>query len=236
MKNSRKPFSVEIKRSRRSPAESLDLLPSEPRDSHVVASRLAARPGAGRAEPQRTQTPDDFAVPAFLQTEKRPADPRTDSHLQEAERLFRRAGAAPAAEAAAKPLVPRILPSLLPGENPSLPEALEPAARRRPGRPRRVPADAEAALAPAREAKRVKTSARPAQPVGEAPKPSARRKASEQKAASPRPEPKADPADSIVPPLSDAPSRRARRAMAEIAALPRGQQWKRRLHPRAWRP
>lgn len=234
MKNSRKPFSVEIKRSRRSPAESLDLLPSEPRDSHVAASRLAARRGAGRAEPQRTQAPDDFAVPAFLQTEKRPADPRTDSHLQEAERLFRRAGTAPAAaEAAAKPLAPRILPSLLPDENPSLPEALEPA-RRRPGRPRRILADAETAHSPAREAKHVKTSARPAQPVGEAPKPSAR-KAGAQKAASPRPEPKADVADSIVPPLSDAPSRRARRAMAEIAALPRGQQWKRRLHPRAWR-
>ena len=245
MKHPPKPFAIEIKRSRRgSTPGAPDLLKDSTTTAAAARAGTARRTGGLKAAPEL-----DFAVPAFLQTEKT-ASPAVQSANEEAARVFR-TGPAPVE---APPLTqPRILPSLVPPKEFGFePPAAEPKPR---GRPRRAAAERtpQPKAKPAAEdaTPRVKPPAAVAAAgtrraekgpangeVKGAVKPAGR------SAAALRP---AETAPAAVSPLIE--RTLVRRAMAwraqnipsvvrrtrkDAASLPPGQQWKRRLNPRAW--
>ncbi|PNG24408.1 hypothetical protein [Methylocella silvestris] len=261
MKHSPKPFAVEIKKSRRAPA-----LPLEP-----VAKQRADFSGPAQAPLEKDRVAfspmsgDDFAVPAFLQTDKPAARPTVDSWSKEAEQLF---GPKPVAETSPEPVEararPRILQSLIPAENPSAAadevaaatrssgagartprprreSALDERANQQRGKPGRrakgesdanteaarkaasVASQGEVSLEAKREPKRRTPSASAALPAQRAPQVTPGRSFVKSPAESVKDNPEGPPRVSL-----------ARLGRDDAAALPRGQHWKRRLHPRAW--
>jgi hypothetical protein len=247
MKPPRKHFAVEIKRSRRFPTPSMDLMEKDRAD--------LGRPIPGsfsQADLSPRVAPDsDFAVPAFLKTDKAPARTVSDSAAKQVELVF---GPKSAADAGGRAFpgdgrpAPRILRSLAPAENPIAEQGAEPlpqatAERRR----RRKDASSPAPQPPVAKADRTEPII--ARKKRGAPVPA--KEAAKRKAA---PAPNiafATPSATPAPPISDATisqtgesaarnkhrGRRwagARRNRDDAAALPPGQQWKRRLNPRAW--
>ncbi|ACK50414.1 hypothetical protein Msil_1450 [Methylocella silvestris BL2] len=262
MKHSPKPFAVEIKKSRRAPALPLEPVPKErldfggPTQAPLEKDRSAASPMSG----------DDFAIPAFLQSDKPAPRPAADSWSKEAEQLF---GPKPVAATSQEPVEararPRILQSLIPAESPmTAPSNNASAAATRAAqaktetpRPRREAAQDERAnqeRGPARRSKiesfadaeaprkaagvevqgelslGVKRQPKRRRPAASAPLPAPR----ESQPAPTRSFAKTPAQD--VKDHADGPPRvsLARLGRDDAAALPRGQHWKRRLHPRAW--
>ncbi|WP_395665885.1 hypothetical protein [Methylocella sp.] len=231
-----KNFSVEIKKSRRS-AASADAQAKAPRDPFLPAP-AALSEGTGD---------DAFAAPAFLKSETRPVRSDLQAHLEEAERLFSpkpaaRQAPAPAPDSPAGRVAPRILQSLV--EEAATPEPVveEPVLRRKRGRPKLSAASNETApkkivsreavpqAAVAQDAPHA--TARGSASAGTPRRPGAKKPA---RASAEPIAPRAAESDAILFSASDTPLRRAvRRSLDDVAALPRGQQWKRRLHPRAW--
>ncbi len=249
MKHPPKPFAVEIKRSRRSsaPAASLDLFS---KDSKTELRRPAPTLFAKSDLVSNAEASSDFVIPAFLQTDHPAQRTVSDSLSREAEELFGpklvRATVQPSPPERA---APRILPSLLPEANPAydvrhasraVKERL--GAEPKPARQKRekAPAPAQPA-AHAVEAKvaRKRAAATPADS-------SVKRKRATPVAAASRA--KSQTAEAVVraetkqetnAPAGDPPRRSRSRSFGwrgreNVASLPPGQHWKRRLNPRAW--
>lgn len=259
MKHSPKPFAVEIKKSRRAPALPLEPVPKErldfggPTQAPLEKDRSAASAMSG----------DDFAIPAFLQSDKPVPRPAADSWSKEAEQLF---GPKPVAATSQEPVEararPRILQSLIPAESPMTAPANDasaaakaktetPRPRRKAaqderanqerGRPPRrskidsfadadaprkaagVEVQGELSLGVKREAKRRRPAASASLPALRESQPTPTRSFAK------------TPAQDVKD-HADGPPRvsLARLGRDDAAALPRGQHWKRRLHPRAW--
>src|SRR5271166_4254960 len=134
MKPPRKHFAVEIKRSRRSPTPSMDLLEKDRADLGRPTPAFFSQADL----PPRVAPDSDFAVPAFLKTEKAAARTASDSAAKEAELVFAPKSAGEAGGSADGRTAPRILPSLASAENPipergveRLPQATSERRRRR---------------------------------------------------------------------------------------------------------
>ncbi len=244
MKPPRKHFAVEIKRSRRSPTPSMDLLEKDRADLSRPTPAFFSQADL----PPRVAPGSDFAVPAFLKTEKVAARTASDSAAKEAELVFapKSAGEAGGSADGRTAPQPRILPSLAPAENPipergveRLPQATSERRKRRKDASS-VPPQPSAAKADRAEAIKSRTKRGAPVPAKEA----AKRKLT----AAPKPA-FATPSATPAPPVSDISQTgesaardklRARRWAGawrdrdNAAALPPGQQWKRRLNPRAW--
>ncbi len=245
MKQPPKPFSIEIKRSRRPPtaASPMDLFGKDNSAAGASGGFLSRRdnfPMAAGAS--------DLAIPAFLQSE-RPSR-RAAELSQEAAQLFTPKAATPADQrngAEARP-TPRILPSLVPPEGAALfagaeADAAPPAPARQGRRPKaaaRKAADANdrTQKAPAKRRDGGSGAQAAAAEVRAKRKPAAARSAAPGPA-SPAPLAAQSAADSAAAP-SNVSARAgrvrifARRGREDAAALPPGQHWKRRLNPRAW--
>lgn len=248
MKHSPKPFAVEIKRSRRSAtprsteAGSLEGVdagapPSFAASDSPVATALR-RAGARRARPYELIDPSsefDFDVPAFLQADRPQARAMPESPRREAEQLFE-AKLSPRTDEDPFPArpQPRVLPSLIPSENPELAAlAAEQASatRAEPAtkRGRKIAAPKERAPEPAASVVKQTKATRAPDAAGRAPGAAPSRKRSEQ-------EEKARQltAGEAAPARPTRLPGFMRRGRQDPSLLPRGQQWKRRLHPRAW--
>lgn len=220
MKRQPRPFSIEIKRSRRSLASA----PSQP-----TATELTSDAPQGLIKPEplpNTLSDTELVIPAFLQSGRTPqklsAQENAAAVALDRDKVF----APPASTPNSDQTQRRILPSLI-GDEVAEPATAAPSELRRG---RKTKSDAapkiRAAVAPRRErpdknfAKRYEfAQAEPAAPT------------------------KASPAEKseIPAPIPPAPKLRAGRVRLflnpnrdNVAALPPGQRWKRRLHPRAW--
>jgi hypothetical protein len=247
MKQPPKPFSIEIKRSRRPPtvASPMDFFGKD-NSAGAGAGFLSRRDSfsapAGASE---------LSIPAFLQSERPSA--RAAQLTQEAAQLFTPKAATPAAPSAdqrngaeTRPK-PRILPSLVPPDGAALyasaqADAAPPPARqsRRPKAAARKAADAKTDRAEKATAKRRDGSGAQAGATDIR----AKRKPSVGRSAAPAPASPAPIATQSAAESNAAPSNGvaragrvrifARRGRENAAALPPGQHWKRRLNPRAW--
>jgi hypothetical protein len=244
MKHPPKHFAVEIKRSRRSPMPSMDLLEKDRADLGRPIPAFFSQADL----PPRVAPDSDFAVPAFLKTEKAAARTVSDSAAKEAELVFAPKSAGEAGGSPDGRTAPRILPSLAPAENPipeggveRLPQATSERRRRRKDASSPAPKPS-AAKADRAEAIKARTKRGAPVPAKEAAK---RKLAAAPSIAF------ATLSATPAPPVSDAQisqtgesaardkhrARRwagARRNRDSAAALPPGQQWKRRLNPHAW--
>ncbi len=249
MKHPPKPFAVEIKRSRRTPAPSgsLDLLAKDKSEfSQAVPALFAKSDLFSNAAPD-----SDFAIPAFLQTDKPAHKFASDSQSREAEQLFRPKPAAngdvgqPQGERPA----PRILQSLVQEQiiAPDYTEQRAPEPRSpRQSRRRATGSPLQKAASKSRSVEknddRKKSAGDKAAHVA-APKDAIKRSATAT-VSTPvkniKPAPALQSAEIVAPPAKDKArvlrgrgfARRGREDAA--SSLPPGQQWKRRLNPRVW--
>ncbi len=267
MKHPTKPFAVEIKRSRRSP------MPSPPSHSDFL--------GRGRAEPDEGLSPaffskdvafskpefvakpspdpdKEFAIPAFLRSDKPGHRTAAESLSKEAEQVFAPKSAQPPGDShTSKDRAPRILPSLISPESLNLDAdsiRVEDAERQAPTNVarqtrKRNNTATSVAQTPSRTG-RIKNGAttKPAAAAVAAQDNQINRKpkaAARSDAAQKNPAPAVIASDAApfepVAPLPDVSSRgllvrrgTRRGGRDEIASLPPGQHWKRRLNPRAW--
>ncbi len=268
MKHPTKPFAVEIKRSRRSP------MPSPPSHSDFL--------GRGRAEPDEGLSPalfskdvafskpefvakpspdSEFAIPAFLRSDKPGRRAAAESLSKEAEQVFApkpaQSAQPPGDNPASKDRAPRILPSLISPESLSLDadsirveDAERQALTNAPRQTRKRNNTATSVAQTQSRTGRVKNGAT-TKPVAAAvaaqddqinrkPKAAARPDAAPKNPASAVIASDAAPFEPVAA-LPDVSSRGllVRRGMrrggrGKIASLPPGQHWKRRLNPRAW--
>jgi hypothetical protein len=261
MKQPPKPFAIEIKRSRRAPAAAspMDLFGKDSFALTGANAGLFSRREASSNPPPNPADDSDFAVPAFLQTDR--ATPRALELSKEAEQLFMPKPTAPltpaapagnSAAAAARP--PRILPSLVEPVGASvdaLAAAETPPRAARQSRRSEAPARKSARAPQADRANTIEAPAmkrrmgEPASGGAQAGSASARTKRKPAAAwsvapvtANPAPPPVATPSESGVTHLAaNGRGVRARglaRRREEAAALPPGQHWKRRINPHAW--
>ncbi len=247
MKHPPKHFAVEIKRSRRSPAPAIDLLGKDRADLGRPIPAFFSQ-----ADLSSNRAPDsDFAVPAFLQTDKATAWAASDIRTKEAEQVFAPKSPARAAEPPSTDgrTAPRILPSLVPEENPILERSAEGPLVKSARRGRRTEAPSPVSKPVAEHADREETTnTRTKHDGGPA---AAQKKPIKRKAASASTRAAAGPSAKPAPSLANAKSSEAHEAPArdkqrirrwngarrnreDAAALPPGQHWKRRLNPRAW--
>lgn len=253
MKRPPKPFSVEIKRSRRSPIAS----PSSQSD-FLGRNRIdldeGARPECVSRAPADADT---FAIPAFLQSDKAPSRQLPESLARAAEQVFALKPTPRADEPSIsdEPHRPRILPSLVAEASPTSEDGGGPNAQAMKPSKRRAPKAAAGLAPPQTRARRRNDTAQPARTlVSETNAAPAQEHPTKQRdrAAAPRPngiglssEPAAAVANGAAleantPPDPDRKHRASRtrillkRGRNTAAALPAGQHWKRRLHPRSW--
>ena len=240
MKPPRKHFAVEIKRSRRSPTPSMDLMEKDRADLGQPIPGFFSQADLS----PRVASDSDFAVPTFLKTEKAAARTASDSAAKEAELVFAPKSAGEAGGSPDGRPAPRILPSLAPAENPIPERGVERLAQATSGRRRRRK-DASSPAPDPSAGKADRAEAIKARTKRGAPETAKRKLAPAPSVAF------ATPSATPAPPVSAAQisqtgesaardkhrARRwvgARRDRDNAAALPPGQQWKRRLNPHAW--
>jgi hypothetical protein len=226
MKRQPKPFSVEIKRSRRSASTPASAQPSSlemercDADEAAPPPHFASRPGAGDS---------DLVVPAFLQapngTRRLTSRENSDAAAKDRDKVF--APVSPRepsnADQSGNKAPPRVLQSLLQPEAIHFPIDDMPVKRRTKQEKGDKPIERKTSVA--REPETV---------VGS----SARREVT----ASPKPAPARFAGEAIestrltvlIEPQLTRPRIFLNNGRADATTLPPGQRWKRRLHPRAW--
>jgi hypothetical protein len=249
MKHPPKPFAVEIKRSRRpsapaaAPGAAIDVIAKDKvtRDRKISGAFFGA---GGFSIPASVA---EFAVPTFLQTDKGPQRAPIENFSKEAAQVFtpKPPAAAESRQAEMRP-EPRILPSLVPpaAAAPDSGRADEASARtpyraRKPQEPKPVHTAPVEGVEP-RAKRRSRDVSGDASDLG-----NQRRKAAARGGATARAgaEAAATVPDNAGESAAAHPSGNwrglrsrslTRRSRANVAALPPGQHWKRRLNPRAW--
>ncbi|WP_026607339.1 hypothetical protein [Methylocapsa acidiphila] len=264
MKRQPKPFSIEIKRSRRSP------VPSQPSAQGAEAAgrndAVAIKASSARKRVMKPAMDDELVIPTFLQTDSISFRSSPKSIAKELEEVFAVKSTARSAELGAgehvsdKRALPRILPSLTSGyEVEQIHETTEQPVKSRGrsavGRPKGAPSTTPKIKPTAAAARGPASSTRAAARLKPAPKlesATGLSSATAQKRATPTKEkaqPDArfargasnarSPASATEPPQREgafhqAKRRNVRRGREDAASLPRGERWKRRLHPSVW--
>lgn len=254
MKHPPKPFAVEIKRSRRSlssspAASSTDYIGKDKADAGRSAPALFAKTDLF----SQAELDSDFAVPSFLQTDKQAHRSVSESVLKEAEQIFgpRPAAKEPHRQAPDGRPSPRILPSLI-DENPALESSEERGASTMAARQSRTRKTLAQRPKTPPKADRIETAdAATKRVAAETPSAPARESQAKRERASlisvaaangarTAPTlPSAKISETSAPLATDKPRGGrnrsfVRRSREGAVSLPPGQQWKRRLHPRAW--
>ncbi len=262
MKRQPKPFSVEIKRSRRSPAPSPSSSPSLVDGGRIDADKAASR----RKRTAKAESEAELVVPAFLKSDKGNIRSTTKAIAKERESVFATKTTspvferqAPAEGKASDERDPRqILPSLTSGYGVAPQMVEEPKGRSRKAA---VGEEAKEARTSRRKENEKAPSARTSSPRAES---GSRQKSPAQQGSraglQSSPARKQGPAAETDVPTAQArfgqralisvtaataaqgegargQSKRRRllkRNRDEAAFLPRGERWKRRIHPRAW--
>jgi hypothetical protein len=259
MKQPPKPFAIEIKRSRRPPtaASPMDLFGKDSAAVNGANSSFFSRRDNYSSPASNPRGDSEFAVPAFLQTDR--AAPRTSELSKEAAQVFMPrpappspAAAAPSGESAASAArPPRILQSLVAPEGAAAGAVAEADAPLRAARhraeattrktTRAAQADRAKIEAPAKQRRTGESASGGAQVGATDIRPKRKPAAAwsvEPAAASPAPPPVPSLAESNAAHLAatgrGVRARGLTRRREDAAALPPGQHWKRRINPRAW--
>jgi hypothetical protein len=253
MKQTPKPFAVEIKRSRR-PAASAAPMEFFGKDSSALNGGVSGVLSK-RDSFSNPASHSEFAVPCFLQTDKAAHRTSSDHFSREAAQVFGPKTAPAAAEPHASEIrtQPRILPSLIPQAGAAQDSRAESDARPRAARHARwVEAPAPKPRVAARIERVEKIESRAKRLANDTALSGAtdiekkRKQAATWSGASSQKDAAAAPALTAENATESSAAHACgncrgvrvrsliRRSRADAAALPPGQHWKRRLNPRAW--
>jgi|BarGraIncu00222A_1022003.scaffolds.fasta_scaffold68726_1 hypothetical protein len=257
MKQPPKPFAIEIKRSRRPPtsASPMDLFGKDSSALNGASAGFFSRRETASNPASNPARTSEFAVPAFLQTDRAAHRSSADQLSTEAAQVFapRPAQSSPTSLAdethASEARQPRILPSLVPPDTAALDAIAETGARPRAVRQSRaLEASTRKPRGAAKTDRTEKIKAAGKRRAGDGGAAGAADIASDRKPAaawgaapapaSPAPLPAQNAAEGNGAHTNGnwrgARPRITRRGREDAAALPPGQHWKRRLNPRAW--